>query len=49
MPDLFTDREALAQLCRRHRIHRLLLFGSVGKGTSRPDSDAYTRRTAKFG
>ena len=39
MPDLFTDREALAQLCRRHRIHRLSLFGSVGKGTSRPDSD----------
>ena len=39
MPALFPDREALATLCRRHRIRRLSLFGSVGKGTPRPDSD----------
>ena len=40
MPDqLFTDRAALAALCRRHRIRRLSLFGSVLKGTDRPDSD----------
>ena len=32
-------RSALADLCRRHDIHRLSLFGSVLKGTARPDSD----------
>jgi predicted nucleotidyltransferase len=39
MADLFPDPEALAALCRRHHIRRLSLFGSVGKGTARPDSD----------
>lgn len=40
MPDrLFSDRAALAVLCRRHGIRRLSLFGSVLKGTARPDSD----------
>jgi predicted nucleotidyltransferase len=39
MPELEIDREALAELCRRHRIRRLSLFGSVLKGTDRPDSD----------
>jgi len=33
------DKEALARLCHRHRIRRLALFGSVLKGTDRPDSD----------
>ena len=33
------DKEALARLCRRRRIRRLALFGSVLKGTDRPDSD----------
>jgi len=33
------DRDALAQLCRRHGIRRLSLFGSVLKGSARPDSD----------
>ncbi len=33
------DQQALAQLCRRHGIRRLSLFGSVLKGTARPDSD----------
>lgn len=33
------DRDALAGLCRRHRIRRLALFGSVLKGRDRPDSD----------
>jgi predicted nucleotidyltransferase len=33
------DKEALARLCRRHRIRRLALFGSVVRGTGRPDSD----------
>jgi predicted nucleotidyltransferase len=40
MPDrLFTDPPALIALCRRHGIRRLSLFGSVLKGTHRPDSD----------
>jgi uncharacterized protein len=33
------DHEVLARLCRRHGIRRLSLFGSVLKGTARPDSD----------
>ena len=33
------DQAALAQLCRRCGIRRLSLFGSVLKGTDRPDSD----------
>lgn len=36
---LTLDRDALAALCRRHHIHRLSLFGSVLRGTARPDSD----------
>ena len=36
---LDVDQEALAELCRRDRISRLSLFGSVLKGTARPDSD----------
>ena len=30
---------SLAEVCRRHHIRRLSLFGSVLKGTARPDSD----------
>ena len=33
------ERGALASLCRRHRIRRLSLFGSVLKGTASPGSD----------
>ena len=33
------DHAALAELCRRHHIRMLSLFGSTLKGTSRPDSD----------
>ena len=36
---LFADRAALDALCRRHGIRRISLFGSVSKGTARPDSD----------
>ena len=39
MTRLDFDKEALGRLCRRHRIRRLSLFGSVLKGTARPDSD----------
>jgi|SRR5215469_5353920 len=39
MRRLEVDQETLAELCRRHRIRRLSLFGSVLKGTDRPDSD----------
>jgi predicted nucleotidyltransferase len=36
---LFPDPEALASICRKHRIRRLSVFGSTLKGTTRPDSD----------
>lgn len=36
---LFPEPEALADLCRRHHIRRLALFGSTLKGANRPDSD----------
>lgn len=36
---LFPDSDALAALCRRHRIRRLSLFGSRLKGTAGPGSD----------
>lgn len=36
---LAIDSDALAALCRRHRIRKLSLFGSQLKGTARPDSD----------
>jgi predicted nucleotidyltransferase len=40
IPDrVFPDQTAHAALCRRHAIRRLSLFGSMQKGTSRPDSD----------
>jgi uncharacterized protein len=39
MSVLSYDKEALARLCRSHRIRSLALFGSVLKGTDRPDSD----------
>jgi predicted nucleotidyltransferase len=39
MRRLEVDQEALAELCRRHHIRRLSVFGSVLKGTARPDSD----------
>jgi len=32
-------QDLLAKFCARHRIRRLSLFGSVLKGSSRPDSD----------
>ena len=37
--ELFADQVLLAELCRRHHIRRLSLFGSVLKGTARRDSD----------
>ncbi len=33
------DRDVIAEFCRRHRIRRLALFGSVLHGDDRPDSD----------
>ncbi len=39
MSVLSYDKEALARLCRSHRIRRLALFGSLLRGTHRPDSD----------
>jgi predicted nucleotidyltransferase len=39
MTRLPLDYEMLAQLCRKHHIRRLSLFGSVLLGEDRPDSD----------
>jgi uncharacterized protein len=36
---LFSDRAALSLVCRRYRIRRLAVFGSVLRGSDRPDSD----------
>ncbi len=33
------EPETLADVCKRHRIRKLSLFGSQLKGTARPDSD----------
>jgi len=33
------DPDELTRICARHRINRLSLFGSVLKGTDRPESD----------
>lgn len=33
------DRNQLAELCRRHGIARLALFGSAARGESSPESD----------
>jgi hypothetical protein len=34
-----SNREALASLCRHWRIAELSVFGSIARGTDRPDSD----------
>lgn len=41
MPDLLQsiDRDRLAQLCDRHGIAKLALFGSAARGQLRPESD----------
>jgi hypothetical protein len=39
MKRLPVNDEDLARFCQRHHIRRLALFGSVLKGTARPDSD----------
>ncbi len=33
------SRDMLADVCRRWRMNELAVFGSVARGTSRPDSD----------
>jgi predicted nucleotidyltransferase len=39
MNKLRIEPDVLAELCQRHGIRRLSLFGSMLKGTARPDSD----------
>jgi uncharacterized protein len=39
MNRLGIDPETLAEVCRRHCIRKLSLFGSLLEGTDRPDSD----------
>jgi uncharacterized protein len=36
---LFPDQDALEAICRRYHIRRLSLFGSMLKGSDRPESD----------
>jgi hypothetical protein len=36
---IHVPRQALAEVCRRHHIRRLALFGSVLRDDFRPDSD----------
>lgn len=36
---LAVPEQAIAELCRRHHVRRLALFGSVLRGELRPDSD----------
>lgn len=38
-PRLNLDAATLARFCEQHHIRRLALFGSVLKGTERPNSD----------
>lgn len=33
------DETALEELCRRHRVRELSVFGSAARGEMRPDSD----------
>ena len=39
MPRIEIDKERIARFCRRHRIRRLALFGSVLRDDFGPDSD----------
>ena len=36
---IFPNEALLAAICHRRHIRRLALFGSIAKGTGRPDSD----------
>ena len=38
-PQIAIDRQAITTFCRRHRIRKLALFGSVLRQDFRPDSD----------
>lgn len=37
--DLRLDHDRLGQVCRRHRVARLEVFGSFARGDAGPDSD----------
>ncbi len=39
MAAISEDRDKIAEFCRKHRIRRLALFGSVLRPDVRPDSD----------
>jgi uncharacterized protein len=38
-PYLVVPKDAIVQFCVKHNVRRLSLFGSLQKGTARPDSD----------
>ena len=39
LPGVTVDKARLAEVCARYGIARLLVFGSVARGTATPDSD----------
>lgn len=39
LPGVDLDETRLAEVCERYGIARLMVFGSVARGTPRPDSD----------
>ena len=39
MVELAVSAEQLTELCQRHRVRELSVFGSVARGHARPDSD----------
>ena len=39
VPGVALDEASLAEVCERYGIARLLVFGSVARGTAGPDSD----------
>jgi predicted nucleotidyltransferase len=39
LPGVTVDEARLAEVCARYGIARLLVFGSVARGTATPDSD----------
>ena len=38
-PGLEVEKEKIEEICRRHRIKELAIFGSAARGELRPDSD----------
>lgn len=39
LDELIARRQEIHQVCHRHGVHRVRVFGSVARGEERPDSD----------